>query len=181
MSRRNSVRRSILNRSTKRSRRRRRPAPSAMEYLEQRTLLSAVSGAVTADALQAEEAPICEITDSSFTVENGTATLTGTHMADTVDVATLFGQVFFSISNATGTTVYSVSDSEIDAIEIAVHCGNDSVTVHDSVTETLTVNGSSSLNVERAAPSAPIKSIMIALSNSVATRSTLADAVSSPV
>ena len=158
MSRRKHVRKSILSQFNRRTRRRRSSPAAAMEHLEQRALLSAVSGAIASDPMQADAVPVCEITSPSFSVEDGTATLSGSHLADRVNVATRFGQVFFSISNSNGTSIYSVSDTAIDSIVIDVHCGNDSVTIHGSVSEdvsmsgghgndTLTHNGSGTLDV----------------------------------
>lgn len=135
MSLRQSVRKNILKQLSRRTRRRRPTASAAMEHLEQRALLSAVSGAIASDPMQTDAVPVCETTTPSFSVEDGTATLSGSHLADTVDVATAFGQVFFSITNANGTSIYSVSDSAIDSIVIDAHCGNDSVTIHGSVSE----------------------------------------------
>lgn len=132
-----SVRTNILSRLSKLTRRRRRRqyASLAMESLEQRAMLSAVMGSFA----EAEVLPICPETDPTFTVSNGTATLTGTHLGDTVNVATGWGQVFFAISNSEGTSVYSVSDSSIDAIVIDTFCGNDNVTIHGGVSEAVTV------------------------------------------
>ena len=103
MSLRKSVRKNILNQLSRRTRRRRPASAAALEHLEQRALLSAVSGAIASDPMQIDAVPVCEITTPSFSVEEGTAKLTGSHLSDTVNVATGFGQVFFSISNANGT------------------------------------------------------------------------------
>ena len=141
MSLRQSVRKNILNQLSRRTRRRRPASAAAMEHLEQRALLSAVSGAIVGDPMPTDAVPVCETTTPSFSVDDGTATLSGSHLSDTVNVVTGFGQVFFSISNANGTSIYSVSDSAIDSIVIDVHCGNDSVTVHGSVSEAVAISG----------------------------------------
>jgi len=115
-------------------------SPSAMERLEERALLSSVTG-VSAELHLAQPAPVREITDPEFSVEDGTATLQGTHLPDDVDVATVSGQVIFSIANASGTTFYSVSESAIDTIVIDVLLGSDSVTIDASVSEAVRIDG----------------------------------------
>lgn len=114
---------------------------TGMENLETRALLSAVAG-VSADAIaSAEPAPVCEITDPEFSVEDGTATLTGTHLADDIDVFNFAGQVIFAISNSNGTTYYSVSESAIDTVVIDALCGADSVEIHSGISESVEING----------------------------------------
>lgn len=112
-----------------------------LENLEMRALLSAVTGASAEVVARPEEAPLCEITDPEFSVEDGTATLIGTHLADDIDVFNFAGQVVFAISNSNGTSFYSVSESAIDTVVVDALCGADSIEIHSGVSESIRISG----------------------------------------